>query len=266
MKAARPAATDVAKALLEQPPGEPSCAVQAQTEQEAPRMVDRLSGPSVEGDEGGKQIGRFTYDVEQNRWDWDDEVFRIHGYEPGEVEPTTDLFLRHKHANDRQRVEATFEQAMRTGEAFNVYYRIHAGEALRRVVVVGEGVCDDAGTLTHLVGYYVDLTPEFTAESSAAADAAVAASARSRDRIEQAKGVLMLGYGLDADAAFAMLRWWSRNRNVKVREVAERLIDVAQGGHASHPGLRQLLDSLLHDLTSEGGTTGAQPTRPPRVD
>uniref|UniRef100_UPI0035E4230B hypothetical protein n=1 Tax=Nocardioides pelophilus TaxID=2172019 RepID=UPI0035E4230B len=47
-----------------------------------------------------------------------------------------------------------------------------------------------------------------------------------------------------------MLRWWSRNRNVKVRELAERLIEVARMGHVSHPGLRGLLDSLIHDVTT----------------
>ena len=59
-----------------------------------------------------------------------------------------------------------------------------------------------------------------------------------------------LGYGLDADAAFAMLKWWSRNRNVKVRDVADRLIQGAREGHVSHPGLRRLLDGLLDDLTT----------------
>jgi hypothetical protein len=46
-----------------------------------------------------------------------------------------------------------------------------------------------------------------------------------------------------------MLRWWSRNRNVKVREIADRLIEVAPLGHFSHPGLRGMLDALIHDLT-----------------
>lgn len=216
----------------------------------------------------GRQTGRFTFDIAQDRWEWDDDVYAIHGYEPGAVAPTTELVLQHKHEHDRERVEAVFREAVETGEPFNVYYRIHAGGTQRRVVVVGEGVRDLDGKVTHLVGYYLDLTPEFTAESSAAADAAVAASAATRAKIDQAKGVLMLGYGLDADAAFAMLRWWSRNRNMKVREVADRLIAVAKEGDASHPGLRKMLDSLLHDLTDHTevghrGAGSAGPADPP---
>lgn len=207
----------------------------------------------------GRQTGRFVYDVLEDRWEWDDDVYVMHGYEPGEVEPTTELFLRHKHEGDRERVLATFQHAMETGEPFNLYYRIRARGAERRVVVVGEGDSGPDGGAQRLVGYYLDLTPEFAAETAAAADAAVAAAARARDTIEQAKCILMLGYGLDADAAFAMLRWWSRNRNVKVREIADRLIEVARLGQISHPGLRTMLDALIHDLTDDrpAGGSGA---------
>jgi hypothetical protein len=36
-----------------------------------------------------------------------------------------------------------------------------------------------------------------------------------------------------------------------VREIAERLIEVARLGHFSHPGLRGMLDALIDDLTVE---------------
>jgi len=212
--------------------------------------------------DAARQTGRFVFHVADERWEWDDDVFAIHGYRPGEVEPTTELIMRHKHELDRELVEQTLQEAIGDGAPFNVYYRILVGGAVRNVVLCGEGQYDgdrSSGKVDRLVGYYLDLTPELEAETTAAADAAVAASAASRDKIEQAKGILMLGYGLDADAAFAMLKWWSRNRNVKVREVAERLIQVAREGHVSHPGLRRLLDALLDDLTASRAARGNQP-------
>ncbi|GAA3660807.1 PAS and ANTAR domain-containing protein [Nocardioides ginsengisoli] len=199
-----------------------------------------------------RQTGRFVFHVAADKWVWDDDVYAIHGYAPGEVEPTTELIMQHKHEHDRPLFRDTLRQAIADGEPFNVYYRIMVHDQVRYVVVAGEGQYDGphGGSADRLVGYYLDLTPELEAETSAAATAAVRASAEARDTIEQAKGILMLGYGLDADAAFAMLKWWSRNRNVKVREVAERLIQVAREGHVSHPGLRRLLDALLDDLTA----------------
>ena len=41
--------------------------------------------------------------------------------------------------------------------------------------------------------------------------------------IEQAKGVLMAVYSIDAQAAFDLLRWGSQHTNTKLRVMAEQL-------------------------------------------
>src|SRR6266508_1171565 len=199
-----------------------------------------------------RQTGRFAYDVVADKWSWDDDVFRIHGHQPGSIEPTTELVWRSKHEDDRDRVRAELEAAMRSGAPFSIYYRIRAAEGeSRRVVLVGEGRHDGNGAVSELRGYYLDLTPDFEAENERSANLAVAASAESRASIEQAKGALMLAYGLDAHAAFAMLRWWSRSRGVKVRDIADGLLALVAEGDFTNAGLRRMLDDLLDDLTSE---------------
>jgi GAF domain-containing protein len=52
----------------------------------------------------------------------------------------------------------------------------------------------------------------------------------SRAVIDQAKGILMGQQRIDADAAFDILRRASQRENVKLREIAERLVETA-----SHP-------------------------------
>jgi GAF domain-containing protein len=47
----------------------------------------------------------------------------------------------------------------------------------------------------------------------------------SRDTIGQAKGMLMAQHGVDAAGAFAMLRRLSQEHNIKLREIAARLIE-----------------------------------------
>lgn len=198
----------------------------------------------------GRPTGRFEYDVGLDAWQWDEEVFHIHGYAPGSVEPTTKLFVESKHPEDRGRVEALIQQVRQTGEPFSVSYRlIRADGSERRVVLVGEGV-REGDSLRAIEGYYLDLTSDFEAEGEETAQAAVEASAESRAVIEQAKGMLMLAYGLDADASFAMLRWWSRNRNIKVREIAERLVDVTAENEVAGTDVRVAIDALLHDITT----------------
>ncbi|GAA1587832.1 hypothetical protein GCM10009789_46700 [Kribbella sancticallisti] len=49
-----------------------------------------------------------------------------------------------------------------------------------------------------------------------------------RAAIEQAKGILMAVYGLDPDAAFALLVWHARNARVPVRDLASRFVSAAR--------------------------------------
>jgi PAS domain-containing protein len=200
----------------------------------------------------GRQTGRFSFDVLTGKWDWDDDVFRIHGYEPGSVEPTTELVLESKHPDDRARVEALLNRISAVGGPFSISYRIIRADGVeRRVVLVGDGeMCEPDSDVTTIDGYYIDLTEDFEEESEEYAAAAVEASAESRAVIEQAKGALMLAYGLDPDQAFAMLRWWSRNRNVKVRDLAAKLVEIARAGSVSDHELRASIDAQLHDVTN----------------
>jgi hypothetical protein len=200
--------------------------------------------------ESVRSVGRFSCDVSSGTWDWDDEVFRIHGLQPGSITPTTDYLLTCKHPEDRARVAEVLTRASATGEAFSISYRIiGADEVERRVVLICEGgMCDDDGVTT-IGGYYVDLTADFREEGEALANQAIVASAEHRATIEQAKGSLMLAYGLDADQAFAMLQWWSSSRNVKIRDLANRLVDAARTGEASDTGIRNRFDVLLHDIS-----------------
>ena len=50
----------------------------------------------------------------------------------------------------------------------------------------------------------------------------------SRSDIDQAKGVFRVLYGLDDEAAFAMLRAQSQDRNVKLRDVAREVLDAVR--------------------------------------
>src|SRR4051812_44726154 len=38
-----------------------------------------------------QRVGSFKYYFAEERWEWSPQVQRMHGYEPGSVEPTTDL-------------------------------------------------------------------------------------------------------------------------------------------------------------------------------
>lgn len=202
------------------------------------------------GDTDSRVTGRFTFEPATDTWRWDDEVYRIHGLEPGSVHPDSEFVLACKHPDDRERVRALLERVVRTGESFSLSYRLVAADGTeKRVVLVGEGDVSDAGGSTRIDGYYIDLTQDFVHGNEEHAAAAVAAAAANSAVIEQAKGILMLAYGLGEEQAFAMLRWWSRHRDLNVRVLAERLVQRTPGGQGTDVQRRHELDALLHDLT-----------------
>jgi GAF domain-containing protein len=53
-----------------------------------------------------------------------------------------------------------------------------------------------------------------------------------RDRIGQAKGIIMERYGVDDVAAFEMLRRLSQDSNTRLADIAQRVIETRSGGGA----------------------------------
>ena len=63
----------------------------------------------------------------------------------------------------------------------------------------------------------------------------MAKAMESRAEIEQAKGVLIATYRIDADAAFDLLRQRSQQTNRKLRDVAGDVVNEAAGGDDESP-------------------------------
>ena len=169
-------------------------------------------------------VGWFRFHFADERWEWSDEVQLLHGYQPGTVTPTTELVLSHKHPDDYRQVAATLEEMRREHRTFSTRHRIIDTRGdVHEVVVIGDQLRDADGRLIGTHGFYVDVTPN-EAMAKAMVSAALDEITENRSVIEQAKGMLMLVYRVDADTAFELLRWRSQETNVKLRMLAERLL------------------------------------------
>ncbi|OBG69349.1 MULTISPECIES: PAS and ANTAR domain-containing protein [unclassified Mycobacterium] len=174
--------------------------------------------------------GWFRFYFTDQRWEWSEQVQRMHGYEPGTVTPTTELVLSHKHPDDRGQVAATINQIVNTRQAFSTRHRIvDTGGNVRHVVVVGDRLFDDDGDVVGTHGFYIDVTPAPGHTNEELVSARLAEINSNRAGIEQAKGMLMLVYGISADAAFELLKWLSQEANIKLRPLAEQIADDFRG-------------------------------------
>ncbi|MEU4363552.1 PAS and ANTAR domain-containing protein [Promicromonospora sp. NPDC023987] len=174
-------------------------------------------------------VGRYRYEIATQRWWWSDETFQIHGFEPGEVVPTTTLVLAHKHPEDRTRVSQVLANAAVTGEPFSSVHRIMDARGRERTLtVVGQGRRDpNTKQVCELVGYFIDVTSAVKARAGEAANASIRAAAVTRAPIEQAKGIIAFAMGIDAESAFEHLRTTSNVTNVAVRDVARQVVEMA---------------------------------------
>src|SRR6516225_10677340 len=177
-----------------------------------------------------QRVGWFRFYFADQRWEWSEEVQRIHGYEPGSVTPTTELVLAHKHPDDRGQVAATIDQILNTHQAFSTRHRIiDTGGTVRHIVVVGDQLFDDQGEVIGTHGFYIDGSTLPEQAQEALVTAKLAEISENRAGIEQTKGMLMLIYGINDNAAFELLRWLSQEANVKLRLLAEQISDDFRG-------------------------------------
>jgi len=211
-----------------------------------------------------QRVGWFRFYFEDQRWEWSEQLQRMHGYEPGTVTPTTELVLAHKHPEDRGEVAKTIDEMLLARRAFSTRHRIlDTRGVVHQVVVVGDLLTDRQDVVIGTHGYYVDITPSSDRAREDLISARVAEITEHRAVIEQAKGMLMMVYGLDDEAAFDLLRWRSQSSNVKLRRLAEKIVEdfraVRDDGITSRSAFDHALLTVDEGVGSDGDGKAASP-------
>ena len=207
------------------------------------------------------RVGRFVGRPQEDRWVWDQKLLGILGY-PGRVETLTlQTLLQHVVADDRRLAADAFGAAVEHGQPVDVSCRLHAADGALRSVLIAAEVMEaepselsmatfldldvlSGGSGPWLAGLLIDLTELRLSATRAATEHAVTEALRHRAVIEQAKGIVMVVYRVDADTAFHLLRRHSQNTNTKLHELAARL--VAQVTDLSFNPAPAHIDTLLN--------------------
>ena len=195
-------------------------------------------------------VGSFRFWFVGQRWEWSDEVARMHGYEPGSVVPTTKLLLSHKHPDDRAHVQDLLDYALRSGESFSSRHRfVDTAGQVHDAIVVADRMLDESGAVLGTAGYYIDLTTTFDETRfetrQEVLDEALPDLFENRASIEQAKGVLMFVYRVSAEQAFHVLQWRSQETNIKLRSLAKQLVTEISMLPAPSAATQSQFDHLL---------------------
>ncbi len=109
---------------------------------------------------------RDLHDMNNNPLHWSDELYRIFGYLPGEIEVSNENFFRAIPADDRAQIEAAIAETLATGKEYSIDHRIVLPGGTERFL-------HELGTLTYeprshrplkLLGTTQDITERKQAE------------------------------------------------------------------------------------------------------
>lgn len=110
-------------------------------------------------------LGSWNWDIAADRVTWSDELFRIYGLAPGEIDVTYDSFLARVHADDRGLVDGGVRHAYETGQPFAFEHRVVRPDgSIRWCHSRGEVRLAD-GTPTMMFGTAEDVTDRKRAEA-----------------------------------------------------------------------------------------------------
>ena len=160
---------------------------------------------------------------------WSDDLYRIYGYERGDVVPSMDMALAHIEPADRAAVQAFWDRVSASGGPSSVYVSIRDRKDRQHKLLFSADFILEGSTPVGVWGVVVDLTQSIHMDRHQLATEAVAASARNRAIIEQAKGILMGGTGVTADEAYELMSQQSQALNKKLYAIAQEIVERAVG-------------------------------------
>lgn len=111
-------------------------------------------------------VGSWAYDpATQKALYWSDEMFRIHGFDPQQGPPTSEVFLERLHPDDRESVRAIMLRAASERTEYEVEHRvIRPDGTTRHIHAIGHPVLNLSGNVVEYVGSAVDSTERKQAE------------------------------------------------------------------------------------------------------
>jgi PAS domain S-box-containing protein len=105
-------------------------------------------------------VGNWAWDLKTNNMQWSDEIFKIFGYKPQELQPTYEWLLSRVFPDDRELIIRSSSAAVRENKLFNIDYRIITPDgSVHYLNIVADRIKKDrAGNPVWMYGIVQDIT------------------------------------------------------------------------------------------------------------
>lgn len=162
------------------------------------------------------QIGSWAWRPATDEVEWTDNMFRIFGLAPGEVQPSHQLALERTHPEDREHVAAVLDAVRRGGTAAPLERRIVRPDGAIRYVRTIEATEQGDAAQRQIVGVTQDVTDERLAQRRIAAHLAVSDVLNRWDSLEAAQGRLLGDLARELEFQVAIL-WLPQSGSLVAR-------------------------------------------------
>ncbi|MEH2458510.1 AAA family ATPase [Nostoc sp.] len=112
------------------------------------------------------QIGVWSWDIANDRFDWDEQIYQLFGLTPETFAGTFEAVLARLHPDDRGLLAQSLSRAINKGVEHNLEYRIIQDDgSIRYVACRGKAFFNEAGIATHMSGVVLDITERKQSEA-----------------------------------------------------------------------------------------------------
>lgn len=112
-------------------------------------------------------LGNWNWNLKTGKIIWSDEVYRLFGYQPNDIEPSYDLFINAVHPEDRNNVNQAVSDAHQSKSVYNIEHRIILpDDTIRFMHGSGEVLFNNKQEPVEMVGTILDITERKTYEKS----------------------------------------------------------------------------------------------------
>ena len=110
-------------------------------------------------------IGNWEWNIPGNTLNWSDELYRIYGLLPQEIEVSYEVFLEYVYPDDKEYVKKIIEESLQTQHPFKFYYRIIlSNKTVKTLYATGEVISDKNNNPLRMLGTGQDVTERLQAE------------------------------------------------------------------------------------------------------
>jgi PAS domain S-box-containing protein len=111
------------------------------------------------------KLGSWEFYPEKKAVKWSEQVFRLLGYEPGEIEANVEIYMNHVHPDDKDYVEKLQAETLLNKQTNGEYRLVKKEGSISYIEVSSKTCAPKANTAQKIVGFLQDITKRKQAEN-----------------------------------------------------------------------------------------------------